>query len=136
MSKNVFLLAMIVCLTLLASLCWAGPQMKPGKWEITTKTEMAGMPAQSSTHVQCITGDDLVPMDRNQGQQCQVTDVKTIGNTVSWKITCKGQGGEMTGTGEITYEGDHMQGSMEMTIPGYGSQIKNTLSGHRIGPCD
>jgi hypothetical protein len=130
------LISIVISVVLLIGVAWAGPQMNPGKWEITTKTEMAGMPPQSATHTQCMTSDDLVPISDDGKQECQVTGIKTRGNTVSWKIVCGGQGGKMNGTGSITYSGNRMNGIMNMTIVSYGTQVKNTLSGRRIGACD
>lgn len=135
MNRKIIWSAMVL-LVVFALDAWAGPQMNPGKWEITTTTEMAGMPPQTLTHIQCITNEDLVPMSGDADQECQVTDVTTQGNTVSWKITCGGQGGGMSGTGRVTYEGDRMHGSMEMIIAPYGTPVKNTLLGRRLGACD
>ncbi len=136
MVRTRIFMSIIGVMALSAGTAWAGPDMNPGKWEITTKTEMAGMPAQSLTHTQCITNDDLVPMSKDANNTCQVKNMKTSGNTVSWEITCEGQGGGMDGTGEITYDGDTMEGKMEMTIKGMDMKVKNTLSGKRIGTCD
>jgi len=136
MRRKIIFISLVASISLLIGYAWAGPQMNPGKWEITTKTEMAGMPPQSMTHTQCITNNDLVPMSEDASRECQVTDIQTKGNTVSWKMTCGGQGGRMEGTGQITYNGDSMQGTMQMTIAPYGTQVKNTISGRRIGDCD
>lgn len=136
MVRSGILMSVLGVIVLISVWAWAGPQMNPGKWEITTKTEMAGMPAQSITHTQCIKNDDLVPMSNDANQNCQVKNIKTSGDTVSWEITCGGQGGQMDGTGEVTYNGDTMEGKMEMTIKGMDTKVKNTLSGKRIGPCD
>ncbi len=136
MMRKTSLIGIFSVSVLLLATLWAQPNMNPGKWEITTKTEMAGMPAQSLTHTQCITASDLVPVGGDASQHCKVTDVKTSGNTVSWKITCGGQGGEMSGTGTITYEGDSMNGTMTMSIPGTEMTIKNVITGKRIGECD
>jgi hypothetical protein len=136
MVRTKYVLSIVGVILLSAGITWAGPKMNPGKWEITTKTEMAGMPAQSITHTQCITSDDLVPMSDDANQNCQVKNMKTSGNTVTWEITCGGQGGQMDGTGEVTYNGDTMEGKMEMKIQGMDMKVKNTLSGKRIGQCD
>ncbi|MCF8066966.1 MAG: DUF3617 domain-containing protein [Desulfobacterales bacterium] len=137
LNQNLFLITLFGFITISIGVAWAGPQMNPGKWEITTRTEMAGMPPQSITHVQCITADDLVPMSRDANQECQVTDIVYSGNTISWKISCSGQGGGMEGTGSATYSGDSMDGIMNMTITGSGNiQIKNIMAGRRIGECD
>lgn len=42
----------------------------------------------------------------------------------------------MEGTGEVTYSGDRMEGVMNMVIQGAGMQVKNKISGQRIGDCD
>nr|WP_319396473.1 DUF3617 domain-containing protein [uncultured Desulfobacter sp.] len=119
-----------------AGITWAGPNMNPGTWEIITKMEMPGMPGQSVTHTQCITEQDLVPVNKDPNNSCTVKNISTRGNTVSWEITCGGQGGEMDGTGEITYAGDTMKGNMVMVMKAMNMTITNTLSGKRIGPCD
>jgi len=134
MARKVIIPGVVISIVLLVGYAWAGPQMNPGKWEITTRTEMAGMAPQSATHTQCITADDMVPMSEDANQECQVTDITTQGNTVSWRISCSG--GKMNGTGSVTYNGDSMNGTMSMTIEPYGTRVHNTLSGRRIGPCD
>ena len=136
MGRRILFISIVIGIALSLGTAWAGPQMNPGKWEITTTTEMAGMPPQSITHTQCMTNEDSVPMSKDANQECQVTDVTTNGNTVSWKISCGGQGGGMTGNGSVTYNGDSMNGTMTMTMTSYGTNVKNTFSGRRIGPCD
>lgn len=133
MAKKIIIPSVVISIVLLVGYAWAEPQINPGKWEITTTTEMAGMSPQSQTHTQCITADDMVPMSEDANQECQVTDITTEGNTVSWRISC---GGNMNGTGSVTYSGDSMNGTMSMTIEPYGTKVHNTLSGWRIGPCD
>ncbi len=129
-------IGMLVSTALLIGHAWAGPQMNPGKWEITTKTEMAGMPPQSITHTQCVTNDDLVPISEDAGKECQVSDIRIEGNTAHWKIVCGGKGGKMEGTGQVTYHGDTMEGTMQMVVSGANMQITNHLTGRRIGNCD
>ena len=136
MAKKIILMNMVIAVSLCVGTAWAGPQMNPGNWEITTNTEMTGMPPQSITHTQCITTDDLVPVSNDANQECRVTDVQMNGNTVTWKITCGGDQNGMDGTGQVVYAGDSMQGAMTFTIRPYGSQMKNTISGRRIGNCD
>lgn len=139
MVKKMFMMAAVFSITLFLGTAFAaGPNMNPGKWEITTQTEMTGMPMSLPpvTHTQCITGDELIPQSQEANNECQVTDIKVSGDTVSWKIVCSGQNGRMEGTGKITYSGDSMDGTMDMVIQGAGMQVKNKLSGKRIGDCD
>ncbi len=83
MAGKIIVSGMAVLITLLIGTAWAGPQMTPGKWEITTTTDMAGMSPQTATHTQCMTSDDPVPVSDYGTQECQVTDIKIRGNTVS-----------------------------------------------------
>lgn len=137
MSKKIFNVINITSVILSFGTALAGPNMDPGKWEITTKSEMTGMPPQTRTHVQCLTDNDMVPMSDDANRQCRIEDIRVNGSTVSWKITCaEGRAEGMTGTGEITYSGDTMDGFMNMIIPPYGTEVKNILSGMRIGDCD
>jgi len=137
MLRKLFMITLVSFMIVSFSMVCAGIHMNPGKWEITTQTEMAGMPSQSVSHVQCITADDMVPMSQDANQECQVTDIVYNGNTVSWKISCGGQGGGMEGTGSVTYNGNSMNGVMNMTITGGGNmQIKNTMIGRRLGECN
>jgi hypothetical protein len=43
--------------------------------------------------------------DEDRRQRCEQKDVKTSGNTMTWKIECSGEQ-KMTGTGSITYQGE------------------------------
>ncbi len=139
MIKKTVMLVVVFSITLsLGTAFAAGPNMKPGKWEITTQTEMEGMPMSIPpvTHTQCIMGDELIPQSQDANSECVVSDMEISGDTVSWKIVCSGQNGGMEGTGKIIYSGDSMEGTMDMVIQGAGMQVKNKISGRRIGDCD
>jgi len=43
--------------------------------------------------------------DEDRRQHCEQKDIKTSGNTTTWKIECTGEQ-KMTGTGSITYQGE------------------------------
>ena len=139
MTRKVFFFGIALLFTFSMGSASAGPDLNPGKWEITTETEMVGMAGMSvppQTHVQCLTKGELVPQSKEASNECRVTDIREDGDTVYWKIVCAGQGGQMEGTGQVTYSGDRMSGTMDMVITGAGMQIKNKIKGHRIGPCD
>ena len=122
----------------------AGPNMKEGMWEITTKMEMAGrndvaMPQQTVKH--CMTKKDVedpkqTVMGSKDQNRCKMTDYKLQGNTASWKVACEGQG---SGSGTVTYNGDSYTGSQTMAINAGGSgqpmNMKMNFSGRRVGDC-
>jgi len=132
-----FFAALIILLTAV-SISFAGsmPDMQEGLWEITTKTQMPGMEMPPTKHTQCLTKNDLVPQGSQPGQECEITDIKMDGNTVSWTMLCKGQGGEVRGTGKITYNGDGFTGIMKITMPQANMDMTSHIHGRRIGDCN
>jgi len=136
MLKKLFAALIILMAAISISCADSGPNMKEGLWEITTKMQMQGMDMPPVTHTQCITKNDLVPQGSQQpGQECKITDVKTSGNTVTWTMKCTGQGGEVIGSGEITYSGDRFKGTMTITMSRGNMEMSSHLSGKRIGKC-
>jgi len=139
MKKRMFFTVLIVSMLLVVGTAVAGPDIKPGQWKFTTKTKMHGAPGMqnmSATHVQCITQQERVPMSQDASQECQVSDVAVKGNTVSWKMVCGGEGGRMEGTGQVTYLGDSMEGTMHLVIADSNMQVSNYITGQRIGDCN
>jgi hypothetical protein len=123
----------------------AGPNMKEGQWEITTKMEMPGMPAGMKPQVMqhCVTRKDLDdPRKTTPGgadpkdKRCEMTDYKLQGNTATWKMACKGEN-PMTGSGSITYSGTSYTGTNTMTMGRGGKPQTMTMqySGKHLGDC-
>ena len=138
MKTRMLLIAFVYTMVMFVGSAFAGPNINPGLWKITTETKMVGMQGMNvppQTHRQCLTREDLVPQSKDASKECQIMDVRQSGNTIFWKIICSGQNGAMKGTGEITYHGDSLEGVMDMVIQGANIQIKNTIKGHRIGKC-
>jgi len=120
----------------LFSAVYAGSElnMEDGTWEITSQVKMQGMSIPPMTFSQCITKDNAVPQTNSPGQEdCKVSDIKTIGSTVSWSVTCGEQAGNMKSKGKITYHGDRFEG--EMTTEHMGMVMVTEMSGRRTGPC-
>ncbi len=113
-----------------------GPDFEEGKWEITVEIDMPGMPMKMppNTYTRCMRRDNPVPETEGANQVCHTTDVRTEGNTVTWKLECTGAGNTMTGDGKITYQKDSLSGTM--TMQGQGMTIKNAFKGKRVGACE
>ena len=127
---------------IMASFCtavYAGSDIdfEEGMWEISSQVKMQGMDMPAQTFTQCITKDNMVPQNDQPSPQgggsCKISDVKTVGNTVTWSVVCKTGGGEMKGKGKITYQRDRFKG--ESTSEMMGMQMVTEMSGKRIGPC-
>lgn len=115
----------------------------PGEyWEITSSTEMEGMPfaMPASTQKVCIAkGGERDPNKMNGDKDCQVTDSKTVGNKFTWKMRCDHKGDVMTGSGEQTMTANGYQAKMQFSGKSDGQPINMTtkMTGKRIGgSCD
>ena len=137
MLKPTFAALVILFFSISTSFAGSEPNMQEGKWEITTKVEMPGMPMNMPpvTHTQCLTKDDFVPQKSQSGDECQISNVEVSGDTVTWVMQCKGQGGETKGSGEITYRGTSFKGIIKMTVVPSNMQMTSKINGSRIGNC-
>jgi len=136
-SGLVFVLALT---TLWVAAAFAGPNMREGKWEITTKMDMKGMPMQMQpikTTV-CLNQNDAVPQKPQKNEDCKMISNKIEGSTVTWVMQCRDKrGNTVDSSGRITYKGASFDGSMEMDMSGKdGKQhMSQKMSGRRIGDC-
>ena len=117
-----------------------GLDLKPGKYEITAKVEMPGMPGGTppQTTTQCLNEQNPVPDSSAGAQGCKITDMKTRGNTVTYTMECNREGMKTKITGEMTYHGDSFEGTTQMSMgPTAGNMTVTTvLKGKRIGECE
>ena len=105
-------------------------------WQSTSQMIMQGMPftPKPMTAKFCAAANSSQPPPSPQGQTCTTTNVQRSGDKVTWDTACTGEM-DMTGHGEITYEGtDKYDGEMNMTAEGVTITIK--LSGVKLGECD
>ena len=140
MLKKICLSILVIFLIVLLPLFGKAPNMREGLWEITTKTEISGMPntMPAITHTQCLTKQNMIPQNSRKDQHCKISNVKVKGNTVSWKMVCKNQSGTTKGSGKITYKGTSFKGIMTliMKYPGQGKMnMRSSMTGRRIGNC-
>lgn len=128
---------LIVTLTVFASTFATAAGMKEGLWEITTTTEMPGMPITPPpmTVTHCYTKEDVknqrvVP---KQDGNCTIRDMKTTGSKTSWNMVCTGENSGK-GSGEITFKGDSAyEGSQKFTTR--GMTVTSRYKAKRIGNC-
>jgi uncharacterized protein DUF3617 len=134
----------IVATAVLAFQAQAAPNMKEGLWEITTKMEMPGLPANvpPQTTRRCVTKKDLADSEKTppgaemRDGRCKLTDYKLQGNTASWKMACEGENA-MSGTGTITYSGTSYSGTQVVSMKQGGQTQNMTLqfAGKHLGEC-
>ena len=134
---NSSLLSAALAATTIAS---AHANMQEGNWEVTAKMEIVGMPfaMPATTYNQCVTKKDLVPDMSQKDQSCVVQEQKVVGDTVSWRIQCKGKDGTMDGEGRIKYAGKSYTGEMQMRMKeksGNVMTMKTSMQGKHTGAC-
>ncbi len=142
MTRSIIFAALAIFLALTWFTCSyaAEPNMKEGLWEITTKTEMKGMPASIPPSVmkQCLTKKESVPQDKSPKSNCKMIDQKISGNTVNWTMVCKEKNSTVESRGTITYKGDTFDGVTKTAISAKGTkpqEVTTKMSGRRLGPC-
>ena len=123
----------------------AGPNMKPGLYEITVKMDMPGMPqAMPETKTQrCVTSKDMEDPrkigpgdDARTKSTCEVANYRMQGNTATWSMACKGPE-QMTGTGSVTYDANGYKGVNRMSMKQGKETLDMTMnySGRYLGEC-
>ena len=125
----------LTALAVFTGLFSAAAFSKPGEyWEVTSKIDMPGMPAEmsSTTTKVCIAkGSEKDPgqlMRSRNSSDCQLTDVKTLGNKTTWKVKCNSD--EMTGgSGEMTHSANSYDGVMHLS--GKDGKMTQTYHGKR-----
>jgi hypothetical protein len=105
-------------------------------WEVSTKMEMAGLPAGMGAHTARVcneTGDPRRQAQAGDLQKCKITDYKQSGNKVSMTLACP----EGTAVMEHVYNAAHTEykGSMKMTTRD-GEKMTMNMSGRKVGACD
>jgi hypothetical protein len=115
----------------------------PGEyWEVTSKMEMPGMPFAMPATMQkvCIPkGSESDPKRSSGDKDCQMSDVKIVGNKTSWKVRCDHNGEVMTGSGEQTTTANGYEGKMHFEGKSHGRDNNMTMafSGKHVGgSCD
>ncbi len=132
------LILLIIAMFCLAANAWT-LDLEEGRYEITSTVKMPGMPMQPppTTITECVTQQDPVPNQQADNGNCKITDMKTVGNTVTWKMECDQQGQKMKSRGKMVYHGGRFEGKVDTQMgPEAGNmKISTTIEGRRVGDC-
>ena len=106
-------------------------------WNMSTRMEMAGMPAQAMNHQVCMQKGETQPEKMSQDKNCKVTEQRQVGNTFTWKVVCTGRDA-MAGEGRMTRSGNAMDGRMRLQGKSGGETMDMTIvySGKLAGGCN
>jgi hypothetical protein len=106
-------------------------------WQVTTQMEMEGLPMKMPAQTLKIFAPGETqepPGSANNERGCVNSDMKRVGNKVTWTSSCAGPPA-MTGTGEVTYEGTDSYAGFLKYLSEQGN-MKINISGRKIGGCD
>lgn len=137
--KSLIFSMLLLAITVITSTSeGAAPGMKEGLWEITTTTEMTGMPIKPApvTITHCYTKEDVKSskevIPKQQGN-CTITDMKQSGSKITWKMICTGENAGK-GEGEMVFKGDTAyEGYQKFTMQ--GMKMTSRYKAKRIGNC-
>ena len=131
-------------------------QLRPGQYEVTLEMNLAGIPTEAQKAVtdaaefnknkrlECITaaelkegkGIDIARLFAREAEEanCKMSDVKTIGNTLTFTTTCVEDDIRMTMNTEMTFGPDSMTGfTTSKDNEGRTSTVKTRAK--RVGDC-
>ncbi|MFN2365364.1 MAG: DUF3617 domain-containing protein [Desulfurivibrionaceae bacterium] len=105
------------------------------EWEITTTMEIPGMPfaMPPNTFRHCLE-ENGVPYQAGDGEECETISREVSGDTVSWRISCRGEDGRIEMTGVTTYTGDNMDSQVKMQSE--DGEMSMHMTGRRLGSCN
>lgn len=128
---------MIIAVTLGSIACMASAQtgldlkgkMKEGQYETTFKMEIPGLPAGlggfNHTAKSCITREDIEkgkgdmfrdPKSGKKDSSCEVKNMKSSGNTVSYDVDCPKEG--MNSSTTLAFSDNNVKGLTKMKMTG------------------
>ena len=129
-------IAVVGAMLMMPSGLFAADSIREGYWEVTSQTEMPGMPMKipATTIKHCYTKEDVKDQKKviAKDKNCTLTDYKVAGNKVTWAMKCTGQNAG-TFNGETVFSGDAYTSTMKMKTQGQNMTVK--VKGKRIGEC-
>jgi hypothetical protein len=142
LKKSIMLLISLLTpmLTPLPAYADAGSAFYTGLWEYTIDVKMQAIPQSELKKVrQCIKSLNQVIRLFKPDPSCSTSHVKLGPSKVSWKLSCKTDGG--TDQGDAKLEGDthalHGRVDLQTVIPGMRDVMRTSyiITGINKGPC-
>jgi hypothetical protein len=135
MYKKIAALTVLI-LILCVHITFAAPDIKEGRWDITVKMEMPGMPMEMPAvqFTQCLSSQNNIPVNKDELKDCKILSSSTDGNTAKWVMQCSQGVQQITSRGKITYSGDTFNGEAQIQIQ--GMDITQKMKGRHLGACE
>lgn len=119
------------------------PNLEPGEWEFTSITTVEGdlpIPDETDTLRECLTQEAINEANDffiQEGDGCEFLEQDASRDGMSYRMSCRGEGGEATVIGEMRYLQERMESTMqvETTTPMGDMTLHTTMEGERLGDC-
>ncbi len=125
-----------------ASALGEGIPIEPGEWKVSTRVSVSIAPEpRLRESTQCMVRDRL-SADELTGRSglCDNEEIRVSGNTMTWKITCRGQMEGNSGEGTITMNDGSFTGEMKLLgVPrqnDFRIVVTTLWQGQRLGDCE
>ncbi len=133
----------IVALVLLAAAAAPGhADIGEGRWEMKITTELPGLPVGIGPveQTQCLTAAEARDPARlfgGSGAGCAFTNRRDDGATYRFELSCASGMAQVSGSGEIRYTSDTLQGELLMRLGAEGQalEMRSHIQARRLGPC-
>ena len=130
------IIAALGAMVLVSTGAFAADTIRDGYWEVTSQTEMPGMPMKipANTIKHCYSKEDVKDQKKviARDKNCTMTDYKVAGNKVTWAMKCTGKSAG-TFNGETIFSTDAYTSTMQMKSQGHNMTVK--VKAKRVGEC-
>lgn len=112
-----------------------------GQWEFSVKQDISGLPMGIATVIysECLNDQQPIPQSFLQASRCDVSSIKTLYHTVSWKMTCDTDNGRVYNEGKINFRDLKASGesrSYAGNTLGRDTTVRYKFTARRLGDCN
>jgi hypothetical protein len=114
--------------------------LNPGNWEVQVTTQVPGSTPATLTQNQCLRAEDA----KNPGmlfgtpdKGCEFLNQRDDGKVYRFDILCKDPTATVTGSGEMRYGTDTMEGELVIrtVVSTQTMDLRSRIRAQRVGPC-
>ncbi len=140
MWKNRLRIVVVMVVWQISSVGMSADFIAGGQWEFSVKQDISGLPMGGSTVVysECLSDPQPIPRSFIQASSCDVSSVKTLYHTVSWKMTCDTDNGRVYNEGKINFRDLKASGesrSYAGNTLGRDTTVRYKFTARRLGDC-
>jgi hypothetical protein len=111
-----------------------------GNWEMSVTTHLPGARPATVTQTRCLRaadGRNPAQLFGSPGPGCEFRNQRDDGRVYRFEILCRDQNASVSGTGEIAYGADRLNGELALrtAMQGQALDLRTKIDARRVGPC-